>query len=841
MRWANAPQKDRLVLEYTETPAISGETQHDTDVDAWKREFREHLFSVLGRFPGTATTNDQYLALAYTVRAHLLGRWARTSQFYQKKRARTVCYLSAEFLLGPHLGNNLVNLGAFSAVKKAMAELGIDFQALLEQEQEPGLGNGGLGRLAACFLDSLATLQIPATGHGIRYEYGMFDQQIRDGWQIEQPDKWLRLGNPWEIRRPEIAFDVGFGGHTEAYTDDEGRFRARWIPARTVRGVAYDTPILGYRVNTTNMLRLWSAEAVNSFDLGSFNTGDYHGAVMEKVASETISKVLYPDDTQPKGKQLRLEQQYFLVACALQDMVRIHLQTAPDLTRFHAKYALQLNDTHPALAVAELMRILVDENGMEWEEAWEVTRRTTGYTNHTLLPEALEKWPVGMFGSLLPRHLEIVYEINRRFLDEVSLRFPGDVERMRRLALIDETGERSVRMAHLACVGSHAVNGVAELHSELLKRDVLKDFHELWPQKFFNVTNGVTPRRFVQLINPRQSRLVTDAIGDGWTRDLEQLRALEPMADDVAFRAEWRAVKHFNRERLATEIVAKTGIVIDPDSLVDVQVKRFHEYKRQHLNLLHVVTLYHRLKAGGDFPSRTVVFAGKAAPGYLMAKRIIKLIHAVADVVNADPVSAGRLRVVFIPGYNVKRSQNIFPGADLSEQISLAGKEASGTGNMKFAMNGALTIGTLDGANIEIRDAVGAENFFLFGMPVEEVERHQTNGYRPYEHYQSDEELRACIDAMASGAFSHGDRELFRPVLENLLWSDPYMLLADYRSYVDCQEEVDRAWLDQEQWARMSILNVARMGYFSSDRSIRDYCRTIWHVAPVPIPDDVEV
>jgi starch phosphorylase len=771
------------------------------------------------------------------VRDRLLDRWVKTSETYYQKKVRTVCYLSAEFLLGPHLGNNLINLGAFNTARQAIEELGLDFEKLLDQEEEPGLGNGGLGRLAACYLDSLATLQIPSIGYGIRYEFGMFDQQVHDGWQVEIADKWLRLGNPWELVRPEITITVGLGGHTQTYTDERGRYRVRWLPARVVKGVAYDTPILGYRVNTANLLRLWSAEAVNSFDFESFNIGDYYGAVEEKVASETISKVLYPNDAALQGKQLRLEQQHFFVSCALQDMVRIHLQTERDLSRFHEKYAVQLNDTHPALAIAELMRILVDDHAMEWAPAWDVTRQTMGYTNHTLLPEALEKWPVDLFRAVLPRHLEIVHEINRRFLDEVRLRYPGDDDRVRRLSLIDESGERSVRMAHLACVGSHAVNGVAALHSELLRRDVLRDFGELWPEKFLNVTNGVSPRRFIMLSNPGLTQLVTDAVGDRWTRDLEELRALEPMADDVAFREQWRGVKRRNREALAAEIDGKTGVLLDPASLFDVQVKRIHEYKRQHLNLLHVITLYHRLKHDPrcDAPPRTVVFAGKAAPGYFLAKRIIKLIHAVADIVNNDRKVGHQLRVVFVPDYNVKNSQRIFPGADLSEQISLAGKEASGTGNMKFAMNGALTIGTLDGANAEIREAAGAENFFLFGLTVEEVKRRLGEGYRPLDHYRSDEELRAAIDAIANGEFSNGDRELFKPIVDNLLGPDPYMLLADYRSYMECQQEVGTAWRDPDRWTRSSILNVARMGRFSSDRSIRDYSRDIWNVTPIPV------
>ncbi len=828
-----------MAIEHFSAPTMTDSSHGDTDVEAWKRAFRRNLFYVLGRFPATATANDKYLALAYSVRDRLLDRWVKSSETYFRKKARTVCYLSAEFLLGPHLGNNLLNLGAFDAAKQAMEELGLDFEILLDQEEEPGLGTGGLGRLAACYLDSLATLQIPSIGYGIRYEFGIFDQQIRDGWQVEVADKWLRLGNPWEIPRPEIAVNVGFGGRTEQYTDEQGRCRVRWIPARVVRGIAHDTPMLGYQVNTANLLRLWSAEAVNSFDFEAFNVGDYYGAVEEKVASEMISKVLYPNETALQGKQLRLEQHYFFVCCALQDMVRIHLQTAPDVSRFHERYAVQLNDTHPALAIAELIRILLDEHGMDWKPAWDITQQTMGYTNHTLLPEGLEKWPVSLFGTVLPRHLEIVYEINRRFLEDVRLRHPGDEDRIRRLSLIDESSDRSVRMAHLACVGSHAINGVAALHTELLRRDVLREFSALWPEKFLNVTNGVTPRRFIMLTNPMLAQLVTTAIGDGWTRDLQQLRALEPMADDPAFREEWKRVKRRNKEMLAVEIQKKTGVTPDPASLFDVQVKRFHEYKRQLLNLMHVITLYHRLKrnSGCDAAPRTILFAGKAAPGYIMAKLIIKLIHSVADVVNNDNEIAGRFNIAFLPDYNVKQGQRIFPGADLSEQISMAGTEASGTGNMKFAMNGALTIGTLDGANIEIREAVGAENFFLFGMTVEDIQRRLAQGHRPSEYYRSDEELRAAVDAISDGAFSNGDRELFKPIVTNLLGSDPYMVLADYRSYVEGQEEVGRVWREAEHWTRSSILNVARMGRFSSDRSIREYCRDIWYVGPVPIPD----
>jgi starch phosphorylase len=807
-------------------------------VDAVKREFQEALFGALGRFPAGATRNDLYIALALVARWRVLHRWVATSETYYREAARTVCYLSAEFLLGPHLANNLLNLGLQDEARQAMAELGHDLDAILAQEEEPGLGNGGLGRLAACYMDSLAMLQIPALGYGIRYEFGIFDQLVHDGWQVEKTDKWLALGNPWEIPRPEIAMNVGFGGHTEAGTDEEGRYRVRWVPERVVRGIAYDTPICGYRNGTANLLRLWKAEATESFDFEAFNLGDYWGAVDQKVDSENITKVLYPNDELVRGKRLRLEQQHFFVSCSLQDMIRIYRQKGgDDLSHFDEKYAVQLNDTHPALGVAELMRLLVDVHGMGWEDAWEVTRHTFAYTNHTLLPEALEKWPVEMFGAVLPRHLEIVYELNRRFLDEVRERYPGDGRRAARLSLIDETGSRSVRMAHLASVGSHRINGVAALHTELLKAEVLRDFHELWPEKFVNVTNGVTPRRFLALANPRLAALVTEAIGDSWPKDLEALRRLEPLAEDAAFRARWRAVKRDNKADLAAVVEARAGVACDPDSLFDVQVKRIHEYKRQHLNVLHVIALWQRLRRepGASAPPRTVLFGGKAAPGYRMAKLMIKLVHSVAEVVNADPATRDRLRVAFIPDYNVKNCMPIFPAAELSEQISTAGKEASGTGNMKFAMNGALTIGTLDGANVEIREAVGPENFFLFGLTVEGIHRLRAEGYRPYEIYEADPVLHEVVDALADGTFSRGDPSLFRPIVDSLLGDDPWLLLADFRSYVECQAEAGRAYLDRERWTRMSILNTARMGRFSSDRSIAEYCRDIWRVQPVPI------
>ncbi|MBP7676108.1 MAG: glycogen/starch/alpha-glucan phosphorylase [Thermoanaerobaculia bacterium] len=819
-------------------PGDEVESVHRARVEGWKRAIQDSLVTAVGRFPAMATRNDRYLAVAHAVRDRLVRRWMRTGEHYYRARVRSVCYLSAEFLLGPHLGNALVALGVLDEVRQAVEEMGWGFDEVLAQEEEPGLGNGGLGRLAACFMDSLATLQIPAIGYGIRYEFGIFDQEIRDGWQVEKTDKWLQYGNPWEVPRPEIAFDVKLGGRTEAFTDEAGRYRVRWVPAQVVKGVAYDTPIPGYRVGNVNLLRLFKAEAAESFDFAAFNVGDYYGAVEEKVGSETISKVLYPNDEPAAGKALRLSQQHFFVSCSLQDMVRIHLQASPDLTDLADRWAVQLNDTHPAIAVAELMRLLVDEHLLGWDAAWEITRKAFAYTNHTLLPEALEKWPVELFGRTLPRHLEIVYEINRRFLDEVRGRFPGDEGLAARLSLVDEAGPRSIRMAHIAAVGSHHVNGVAALHSELLRRDVMRDFAAIWPEKFTNVTNGVTPRRFVALANPGLTRLVTEAIGDGWVRDLDELSRLEPLAEDAGFREAWRRVKGANRAALAEAARHRAGVSADPASLWDVQVKRIHEYKRQHLNLLHVLTLYRRLKRdpGLDVPPRTVLFAGKAAPGYATAKLIIKAIHSVAEVVNGDPAMKGRLAVVFWPDYNVRSSLPIFAGADLSEQISTAGKEASGTGNMKLALNGALTIGTLDGANVEIREAVGAGHFFLFGLTVEEVERTWRDGYRPGERYEADPELREAVDALVSGELTRGDRGLLRPLVHGLLTKDPFLVLADYRAYVDAQGEVEEAWRDPERWTRDSILNTARMGRFSSDRSIRDYAREIWRVVPAPVP-----
>jgi starch phosphorylase len=804
---------------------------------ALAHSFLDNLFFVQGRSLERATVNDLYMALAHTVRDRLVERWISTVKNYQAQDVRVVCYLSAEFLTGPHLANNLINLGIYDETEQAMRELGLDLNVLIEQEEEPGLGNGGLGRLAACFMDSLATLDIPAIGYGIRYEYGIFDQQIRDGWQVETTDKWLRLGNPWALERPEDAFEVKMGGRTERRADANGRLRVLWTPQRVVRGIPHDTPILGYRTNTANTMRLWSAQAVESFDFGAFNTGDFFGAVADKVASENISKILYPNDEGFKGKQLRLAQQFFFVSCSLQHIVKIQASQNRPLAELHRNFAIQMNDTHPAIAVAELMRLLVDEHSMEWDTAWSVTQHTLSYTNHTLMPEALEQWPRNLFGSLLPRHLEIVDEINRRHLEDVRQKFPGDGERAQRLSLIDENGEKYVRMAHLAALGSHAINGVAALHTELLKTRVLRDFYELTPEKFSNKTNGVTPRRWMVLANPGLAQLITSRLGSGWVHDLEKLRRLEPLAADREFHDEWRAIKLQNKAKLSNFIQDRLGITTDPESMFDVLVKRLHEYKRQHLQILHILTLLKRIQhdPGAEVVPRTFLFGGKAAPGYRMAKLIIKLIHSVGEAVNADPLVRGRLKVVFLPDYSVKLGQRVYPAADVSEQISLAGKEASGTGNMKFAMNGALTIGTLDGANIEIREEVGADNFFLFGLTAPEVERRKREGYNPRDFYNSNANLREVIDALSNGELSHGDKTLFEPLVSSLLFGDEYMLLADYQSYIDCQDRVSVAYKNPEEWTRMSILNVARIGKFSSDRSIRDYCADIWKTWPVKI------
>jgi starch phosphorylase len=803
------------------------------DVPGWTQSLIDHLEYLQGSLPETASISDWTQALSFAVRDRLMRRWIQTYREFRQSSQKAICYLSAEFLLGPHLGNSLLCLGSTEVAREALGQLGMDLDVLLAHEREPGLGNGGLGRLAACFMDSMASEGIPAIGYGIRYEFGIFQQVLRDGWQLESTDKWLQNGNPWEILRPQVAYPVGFGGRTQQGRDPDGRLRVRWVPDRTVKGIAYDTPIPGYSSGKVNRLRLWRAEAVESFDFASFNAGNYYGAVGQKVTSENLTKVLYPNDEKIEGRELRLEQQYFFVSCSLRDILRLLQQDGHGLDRLPDKFAVQMNDTHPSIAVAELMRLLLDEHRLDWEKAWDLTVRTLGYTNHTLLPEALEQWSLPLFAHTLPRHLEIIFEINHRFLDEVKARFPGDSDRLARMSLIDEREEKHVRMAHLACLGSHSTNGVAALHSELLKESVLRDFHDLFPNRFQNVTNGVTPRRWMAVANPALAKLITGAIGEDWIRDAEGgLPHLEKYAEDTGFRDEWRRVKRKNKERLAALIADRCKVRVDPDSLFDVQVKRIHEYKRAHLNLLHVIALYQSLKrdprSGG--PPRTVIFGGKAAPGYQMAKLIIKLITSVADVVNADSAVSDRLRVVFLPDFNVTTGQTVYPGAELSEQISTAGKEASGTGNMKFSMNGALTIGTMDGANIEIREAVGAEHFFLFGHTAQEVVDLKKKGYHPRELYASTPVLREAVDLVSSGAFSKGDSGLFRPLVDSLLDRDDYLLFADFPSYLSTQKEAGTAYLDVPRWTRASILNVARMGHFSSDRSIRDYASKIWGI-----------
>ncbi|MGK7910666.1 MAG: glycogen/starch/alpha-glucan phosphorylase [Synechococcus sp.] len=823
-------------IRSAETP-ITEDDRTGLSVETLRRAIADNLYYIQGKSPEFATPNDYYMALAYTVRDRLLQRWLSTVKTCSSKDVKVVCYLSAEFLEGPHLGNNLINLGIYDRVRQAVEDSGLDLDTLIAQEEEPGLGNGGLGRLAACYMASLASLEVPAIGYGIRYEYGIFDQQIRDGWQVEVTDKWLQYGNPWEVCRSDFAVTVKFGGHTEPYTDEHGDYRVQWVPDYVLKGIPYDTPILGYKVNTANTLRLWKSEACESFDFQRFNVGDYYGSVNDKTISENLTKILYPNDEPIQGKELRLEQQYFFVSCSLQDMIRIHLVDGNSLDTLHERFAAQLNDTHPSVAVAELMRLLVDEHHLDWDKAWDITYKTLAYTNHTLLPEALEKWPLDLFGRILPRHLEIIYEINQRFLDCVRIHYPGDDGKLARMSLIDDSGEKYVRMANLATVGSHAVNGVAALHSELVKTDLMPDFYEYWPEKFHNVTNGVTPRRWMVLSNPKLADLITGRIGDNWIGHLDDLKKLEPLADDAGFRQEWRQVKLAAKQKLANRLKAVSGVKIDPSTMFDIQVKRIHEYKRQHLNVLHIITLYERIKQNPnlDITPRTFIFGGKAAPGYYMAKLIIKLINSVGDIINNDPDVGGRLKVAFVPDYNVTNSQPVYPAADLSEQISTAGKEASGTGNMKFMMNGALTIGTLDGANVEMREEVGAQNFFLFGLTTAEVAQLSATGYKPNDYYSSNAELKKVIDLIDSGMFSHGDRDLFKPIVDSLRYSDPFLLMADYQSYIDCQGRVSEAYNDIDSWTRMSILNSARSGKFSSDRSIQDYCRDIWGAKPVKV------
>ncbi len=822
-------------MELTQQSIARKDGQH-TSVDALRASFLSHLTRTVGRLLDVSTDLEQYHALAHVVRDQVMDDWIRTIQCYREEDVRVVCYLSAEFLLGPHLMNDLLNLGLTDACAKALESLGLSLQTLAEQEPEPGLGNGGLGRLAACYMDSMSTLGVPAIGYGLRYEFGIFRQELREGWQVEHSDKWLQFGNPWEMPVSDASCQVQFGGHTETFKDENGKLRWRWLPDHTVMGVPYDTPIPGFRNAVVNRLRLWKAEAVDSFDFAAFNTGDYMGAVRSKMSSETISKVLYPNDETLGGKRLRLMQQYFFTSCSLQDMLRLHLLARPTVHDFDAKWTVQLNDTHPSIGIAELMRLLIDEHGLEWEEAWRITGNTFGYTNHTLLPEALERWPLQLFGDLLPRHIEIIYELNAEFLKEMAERFPNDPARLARMSIIGEDGDKTVRMAHLAVVGSKAINGVAKLHTELLEEDTLHDFYEAFPERFSNKTNGVTPRRWLMLSNPPLATLLDDSIGQGWHTDLMELRGLEKFLDDKEFCRQWRKRQEEAKSRLSSFVKSTMNMSLDPTSMFDAQVKRIHEYKRQHLSALHILALYCQIKSGAvtNATPRTFLFGGKAAPGYVMAKLIIKLICSVADLVNSDPATRDILRVVFVPDYSVSLGQRIYPTADLSEQISTAGKEASGTGCMKFMMNGAVAIGTLDGANIEIRDAVGAENFFLFGLTAPDIAKLKSSGYRPRDYYERDPLLREVLDGLSNGTFSGGDRELFQPLVNELLNRDTYMVLADFRAYTDTQAEAGSAFQDAARWTRMSILNTARSGVFSSDRAIRQYCEDIWKVPVRP-------
>ncbi len=814
------------------------------DADAVFDGMTEHLFFTLGKLATSASLRDLYMALSYAVRDRLMSRYLTSQETIRAKPQKTVAYLSAEFLIGPQLHNNLLNLGIKKEAEKALKRFGIEsLSDILEVEEEPGLGNGGLGRLAACYMESLASLQVPAVGYGIRYEFGIFNQLIRDGWQVEVTDKWLKGGWPWELPQPDESCLVGFGGQTESYVDDQGKYRSRWIPTEHAIGVPHDVPVLGYKVNSCDRLRLWRADATESFDFYAFNIGDYYGAVEEKVASETLSKVLYPNDGTDEGRRLRLKQQHFFVSCSLQDMLRSLEKRGISIEEFSNHWTVQLNDTHPAIAVAELMRLLIDQYRLEWDKAWEITNRSVAYTNHTLLPEALEKWDLTLFRNLLPRHLELIYEINRRFLQQVRLKYPGNDLILRKLSIIDEEGGKAVRMAHLATIGAHHVNGVAALHSDLIKRQLLPEFAELWPEKFTNVTNGVTPRRWIALSNPDLSKLLDQEVGPNWITNMDLLKDLEKKENDTNFLNLFAATKLSGKRKLAGYIHRQTGVLVDPTSLFDVQVKRIHQYKRQHLNALQVIAQYIRIKNGltKNIAPRTIIFGGKAAPGYFMAKLMIRFINGISDVVNADPDMEGLLRVVFLPDYNVKLGEQVYPATDLSEQISTAGKEASGTGNMKFAMNGALTIGTLDGANIEIREKVGQKNFFLFGKTESEIMQLRNEGYHPSEYINNSIELQETLKLIEVGHFSNGDSELFRPILNILTGSDPFFVMADFADYLRAQDEVSKAWKKSEKWNRMALLNTARSGFFSSDRSIREYCQSIWKVKPLPVEITCEV
>jgi len=806
------------------------------DADTLTEDFRRYFNRTLGRDESHCTNHYLYEALAYTVRDRLMDRWKNTRLTYERTDARRTCYLSLEFLMGRALGNAMLNLGITEEIHKVLHDFGIEYEDMESSEMDAGLGNGGLGRLAACFLDSCATLQLPVLGYGLRYDYGMFRQKIENGYQLEEPDHWLRDGNPWELERPEFTQRVRFGGYTEYYRDENNHTRVRWVGTHDVLALPFDVPIPGYENNTVNSLRLWKSTATDEFDLEEFNAGDYAEAVAAKNNAEHITMVLYPNDASENGKELRLRQQYFLASASLQDVLRRWVRLkGRNFDGFAEKNCFQLNDTHPSIAVAEMMRLLVDEYRFDWDKAWNIVGRTMAYTNHTLLPEALEKWPVQMFEKLLPRLLEIIYEINARFMAEVAQRWPGDTHRMRRMSIIEEGPTPMVQMAHLAIVGSFSINGVAELHSKLLVEGLFQDFYELWPHKFNNKTNGVTQRRWLAMCNPGQCELMSSKIGDGWITDLSQLKNLLPFVEDETFRAQWREVKTANKQRLAEMVEKSTRVKFDTDAIFDIQVKRIHEYKRQLLNVLHVIHLYNRIKRGdvANWTKRCVLIGGKAAPGYAIAKLIIKLINNVAHVVNNDPDVGDKLKVVFFNNYRVSAMEVICPAADLSEQISTAGKEASGTGNMKFMMNGAITIGTLDGANIEIREEAGEDNFFLFGLTAQEVAETKSH-YRPREIIAADEDLKAVMHLLESGHFSQFEMGLFDPIIHSITSEyDPWLTAADFRSFVDAQQRVEAAYRDTEAWTRMSIINAASSGKFSTDRTMLDYNQDIWKLTPI--------
>ena len=808
----------------------------EEQVQFLRRSIFNHLRFTLAHDPSTARTMHWWWATCLAIRERGLNQSFKAMAEHRKRNVRRVHYLSLEYLMGRLLENNLRNIGLFDETKQALAELGQDLDAIVNYEPDMGLGNGGLGRLAACFLDSLSTLDLPAVGYGIHYEFGLFRQEFINGRQNEQPDPWTRNGNPWKIVRPEYCVDVNLYGHCTQHFDDRGNSRYVWEGTKKILGLPWDIPIIGFKSSTVNFLRLWESRASDEFNLRVFNEGSYIEALHEKAAGETVSKILYPNDATESGKELRLVQQYFFVACSLSDIIRRFKRDNNDWSAFPEKVAIQLNDTHPAVAIAELMRLLTDIEGLEWDRAWDICQRTFSYTNHTLLPEALETWSVSLFERVLPRHLQIIFDINAHFLGNVvSKKWPGDNAKLRALSIIDENGGRKVRMAHLSVIGGHATNGVAALHTRLLKEKLFPEFDELFPGKFLNVTNGITPRRWLMVCNPELTSLINDSIGTGWTRDAEKLRELERFADNPDFQQRFRAIKRLHKEKLTRTIKDLTGYEVSPDAIFDVQIKRLHEYKRQHLNLLHILALYHRLLQDPalDIQPRMFLFAAKAAPGYYLAKNIIHAINAIAHKINNDPRILGKLKVVFLPNYGVTLAERIIPAADLSEQISTAGKEASGTGNMKLALNGALTIGTLDGANVEIGEEVGDENIFIFGLTVEEVEALHRKGYNPWDVYWNDAELRNVIDWLSSDFFT-GSADDFKPLRGSLLeGGDPFLVLADYRSYSDCQAKVDAAYRDTTRWTKMSILNTARMGKFSSDRSIRDYADKIWKLSSV--------